>query len=169
MNGHIRMEVGHAFNALLMLVREVSIYYHVRISGISSSPVTIDFNSIFGGYVEDFHRRKNHIIDDMWEHELGSGFSVDVRTIRKWLGTRDRTVQTILEDRLSAKGHRDEYSCEWFQRYLLDFSRGGKDDILAVTAGAGCGKSVLSGWVIERLQRPLGRKTHQTLSYAVGK
>ena len=161
------MEVGYAFNALLMLVRDVSIYYHVRSSALSAGQITIDFNNVFGRHMESFYRRKNHITDAMWEHELGGDASVDIRTVRKWLGPRDRKLQTILDDRLAARGRRDEYTCEWFQRYLLDFSRG-KDDILAVTGPAGCGKSVLAGWITERLQRPLGRKTHQTLSYTVG-
>ena len=167
-DSHIRMEMGHACNALLILVREVSIYYYSRISSISSSEVTIDFNSVFGRYMEAFYRSKNHITDSMWENTLGDDFSVDIREIRKSLGPRDRVLQAILDDRLAAKGHRDEYTCEWFHRYLVDLSRG-KDDVLAVTGPAGSGKSVIADWVVERLQRPLGRKTYQTLSYTIGK
>ena len=162
------MEVGHAFNALLVLVREVSVYYYSRINSISSGDVTIDFNSVFGRYMETFHRNQNHITDAMWENTLDDDFSIDIRAIRKWLGPWDRVLKTILDDRLAARGHRDEYTCEWFHRYLVDFSRG-KDDVLAVTGPAGSGKSVIADWVVERLQRPLGRKTYQTLSYTIGK
>lgn len=167
-NAHIRMEVGQAFNALLKLVRDVGIHYHVRISVSSTKEISIDFNNVFGRHMEEFYRRKNHITDAMWEYKLGGDVSVGIRTIRHWLGPRDRTLQTILDDRLAARGRRDEYTCEWSQRYLLDFSRG-KDEILAITGPAGCGKSVLAGWIVERLQRPLGRKTHQTLFYTVGR
>jgi hypothetical protein len=54
-NSRIRREVGHAFNALLTLVREVSIYYHARIAAITSNEISIDFNNVFGTYVDDFY------------------------------------------------------------------------------------------------------------------
>ena len=163
---HIRAEVGDAFNAMLLLVREVSLYYKLKISDIASHEITVDFHGAFGRYVDNFHRHKNHITDAMWEHVLGDEVSVGIRTVRTWLGPRDRTLQTILDDRLAARTYRDEYTCEWFQRYLMGFSRG-RDDILLVTGEAGSGKSVLAGWIFERLQRPLGRKTYQSLSYSI--
>ena len=163
---HIRAEVGEAFNAMLLLVREVSLYYKLRISDISSHEVTVDFNGAFGRYIDSFHHNKNHITDAMWEHVLGDEVSVSVKTVRKWLGPRDRTLQTIIDDRLAARSHRDEFTCEWFQRYLMGFSRG-RDDVLLVTGEAGSGKTVLAGWIVERLQRPLGRKTYQSLSYSI--
>ena len=161
------MEVGHAFNTLLVLVREVSLYYYSRINSISSD-VTIDFNGVFGRHMETFQRNKNHIIDAMWENTLGDDFSVDIHASRKWLGTRDHVLKTILDDGLAARGPRDEYTCEWFHRYLVDFARG-NDDVLAVTGPTGSGKSVIADGVVGRLQRPLGRKTYQTLSCIIGK
>ncbi|MCJ1395329.1 hypothetical protein MMC18_008490 [Xylographa bjoerkii] len=163
---NIRREVGQAFNALLMLVRDVGHIYYVRITGMSTIEVVLDFNGVFGRQMDAFYRHKNKITDDMWEYTLASGFTIKVKTMRKWLGLQDRTLQTILSDRLAAKSHRAEYSCEWFQRHLLDFSRSEKK-ILEITAPAGCGKSVLSGWIVDRLQRPLGKKLYQTLSYNV--
>ena len=162
------MEVGHAFNTLLVLVREVSLYYFLRINSISSSGVTIDFNSVFGRYMETFQRNKINITDALWENTLGDDFSIDIRASRNWLLPRDRVLKTILDDHLNVTGHRDEYTCEWFHRYLMDFTRG-KDDVLAVTGPAGSGKSVIADWVVGRLQRPLGRKIYQTLSYTIGK
>lgn len=166
-NAKIRGDVAHAFNALLNLVREVTVTYYGRIIGISAHGLTLDFNSVFGHQLEVFYGLKNNIVDKMWENALAGNFSVDIRTIRNWLSPRDRTMQTILSDRLTDRSHRAEYSCEWFQRYLLDFSRG-QDDVLAITAPSGCGKTVLSGYIVERLQRPLARKNFQTLSYNIG-
>ena len=102
----------------------------------------------------------------MWEYSIGEDVSIGVRAIRKWLGPRDSTLQTILDDRLATKAHRDEYTCEWFQRRLLDFSRSTKE-VFEIAGPAGSGKSVLSGWILERLQRPLAKKTHLTLSYTI--
>lgn len=159
------MEVGQAFNDMLLLVNDVAIHYRGATSG--SHDVYFDFNVKFGRHMEAFYRRKNHIADAMWEYQLDDSVSIDIRTIRKWLSTRDNTIQSILDDRSSARGQRDEYTCDWFQRRLLDFSRG-KDDVFAITGPSGCGKTVLAGWIVERLQRPLGRKTHATLSYMIG-
>lgn len=158
--------MGQAFNDMVLLVSDVAIHYRGAASG-SYVEVNFDFNIKFGKHMEKFYRRKNHITDAMWEYQLDDSVSIDIRTIRKWLSTRDNTIQSILDDRLSARGQRDEYTCDWFQRHLLDFSRN-KDDVFAITGPPGCGKSVLAGWIIERLQRPLGRKTHATLSYMIG-
>lgn len=162
----IRMEVGQAFNDLLMLVRDVSIYYYAQVNAISAGQVSLDFNSTFGGRIEALHKRRSCITDAMWQHELGDDASMDVETLRAWLRPRDRNLQTLVKNRVHAPGHRDEYTCEWFQRHLLDFSRSTEDG-LAIVGPAGCGKSVLSRWIIERLQRPLGKKTYETLFFTV--
>ncbi|MCJ1420615.1 hypothetical protein MMC32_006973 [Xylographa parallela] len=164
---NVRREVGQAFNALLMLVRDVGHVYYVRITGMSTIEVILDFNGVFGRQMDAFYRHKNSITDYMWEYTLAGDSAVKVKTMRKWLGVQDRTLRTILTDRLAAKSHRAEYSCEWFQRHLLDFSRSNDKDVLEITAPAGCGKSVLSGWIVDRLQRPLGKKVYQTLSYTI--
>ena len=135
---------------------------------MSTIEVVLDFNDVFGRQMNAFYGHKNKITDGMWEYTLVGGFTIKVETMREWLGLQDRTLQTILSDRLAAKSHRAEYSCEWFQRHLLDFSRSHDKDILEITAPAGCGKSVLSGWIVDRLQRPLGKKQYQTLSYNIG-
>ena len=136
-------------------------------NAISAGQVSLDFNRTFGGHIEAFHKRKSRITDAMWQYKLGDDMSVDVKTLRAWLRPRDRNLQTLVKNRLHAPGHRDEYTCEWFQRHLLDFSRS-KDDSLAIVGSAGCGKSVLSRWIIERLQRPLGKKTYETLFFTIG-
>jgi hypothetical protein len=165
-NGHLRKNTAEAFNHTLMLVVEVGIYYHKRINDITFGSVKLDFNQVFGRHLEEFAQRKYHIIYAMWGHELGNDASGKVRTLRTWLSPRDQTLQTIFRDRRESIDRREEYTCEWFQRYLLDFSRG-KDNVLAVTGPAGCGKSVLFGWIVERLQSPLGRKTYETISYSI--
>ena len=166
-NEQVRLEVGHAFNDLLILVRDVSIYYYVQVNAISAGQVGLDFNSTFGTQIEAFHKRKGHITDAMWRYELGDNASLNIETLRAWLRPRDRALQTLVKNRLFAPGHRDEYTCEWFQRHLLDFSRGNEDG-LAIVGPPGCGKSVLSRWIIERLQRPLGKKSYETLFFTIG-
>ena len=150
-----------------MLVRDVSIYYYAQVNSISAGQVSLDFNSTFGGVIEAFHQRKSRITDAMWRFELGDDASMEIETLRAWLRPRDHNLQILVKNRLHAPGHRDEYTCEWFQRHLLDFSRS-EEDGLAIVGPAGCGKSILSRWIIERLQRPLGKKTCDTLFFTVG-
>lgn len=165
-NSHVRGEVGQAFKSLLVLVREVSLYYKSR-SRTSMGETGFDFNGVFGGHISAFHQRKNHIVDAMWEHSLGDEATVEVRVLRKWLSPHDSGLQKLLKADNSAPGDRDEYTCEWFQSQLLSFSRS-RNDTLAIHGAAGCGKSVLWSWIIERLQRPLGKKAYVTLSDTIG-
>ena len=162
------MGVGQAFSDLLVLVRNVSIHYYAQLNTISAGQVSLDFNGTYGGHIEAFHKRKSRITDAMWQIELGDDASVDVETLRAWLRPQDRNLRTLVKNRSHAPGHRDEYTCEWFQRHLLDFSRS-KEDGLFIVGPAGCGKSVLSRWIAERLQRPLGKRTYETLFFTIGK
>ena len=146
---------------------DVSITYRVKVYG-ARRETSFDFYDAFENQVTALHHRKNHIVDAMWQYSLGDRASMDVRTIRKWLGPRDRTLQKLLKTDDLAPGNRYEYTCEWFQSHLLQFSRS-KEDTLMLHAPAGSGKSVLAKWVIERLQRPLGKKSYLTLSCTIGK
>lgn len=166
-NSHIRTEVGQVFNELLVLVRDVSLYYRTRITALSFTEVSFDFSSVFGKNITAFSKRKDHIIDAMWECRVGDDCS-NVRIIRQWLVVRDNISRIVIRERVAASSRRDEYTCEWMGRPLLDFSRG-NDDVLAITGPSGAGKSLLAGWIVERLQRPLDKERYETLSIAIGK
>ena len=157
-NNHIRTEVGQAFNGLLILIRDVSMHYHAVVNGMLSSETSLDFGSLFGRQITGFQSRQKHIVDAMWKDQLGEQESMDIATLRSWLGPRDSTLKKLYKNRVLSLEHRDEYTCEWFQRHLLDFSRS-KDDLLALFGREGCGKTYLSRWIVERLQRPLAKKT----------
>lgn len=166
-NRQIRTQVGEAFNDLLMLVRDITLHYYVQINTLSANEVSLDFNQIFGRAVDSFYSRKNRIIDCMWSSRIDDE-SINIHAIRMWLSIHDVTTRNYLRDREAAKARRDEYTCDWVQRSLLDFTRG-NDDVLAITGPSGSGKNMLSGWILERLQRPIGKKTYETLSLSIGK
>ncbi|RDW79411.1 hypothetical protein BP6252_04049 [Coleophoma cylindrospora] len=163
-NMHIRTDMGQAFTAILELVRDISLNYSMRIGAISSSEVTIDFSSIFGSHIRAFNQHKENIIEGMWKTQIMN--IADVKEIRRWLAVHDSTAQTILQEQSNGGIYRDEYTCDWFQSHLLGFVRGSKD-IFAVCGSPGCGKSYLSSWIIERLQRPLNRVSYEILSYTI--
>lgn len=166
-DGQIRTEVGQAFNALLLLVREVSLYYSSKTHS-GAKEVSFDFNGMFSGQIAAFYQRKNHIVDAMWEHSLGDEAAIEVRILRKWLGPQDAGLQKMIKMDDTPTADREEYTCEWFQSHLLAFTRS-KKDALAINGPTGCGKSVLAGWLVERLQRPLGRKGYMALYCPIGK
>jgi hypothetical protein len=151
----------------LSLVRDITIHYHIQVNTISSDEVSLDFSSIFGRAIDAFYSHKERIIEAMWASRIDDE-SINIHAIRIWLSIRDATTRTYISDRAAAKARRDEYTCDWFQRPLLDFTRG-RDDVLAITGASGSGKSMLSGWILERLQRPIGKKTYETLSLDIGK
>jgi ABC-type multidrug transport system fused ATPase/permease subunit len=165
-NSHIRTEVGQVLNELLILVRDVGLYYRTRISTLSSAEVSIDFSSVFSKNIFAFYRRKDHIIDALWECRLGDDCA-NVRVIRQWLDTHDNIARTVIREQLAANSRRHEHTCEWMGRPLLDFSRG-TEDVLAITGPSGSGKSILAGWIVERLQKPLDKKMYETLSVTIG-
>ncbi|GAB7354328.1 hypothetical protein MBLNU459_g4841t2 [Dothideomycetes sp. NU459] len=161
---HIREDVGRAFHDIHTLVFDVAVYYQRSVRGLSRGTVTVDFISLFRGNLENFYRRKSLIIDHMWRHSLGTKASKDVQKMRAWLDQRSCLLKVVSADRLAYKLQYDQYTCEWFQRHLLDFTRSNQD-VLAITAPSGGGKTVLSSWIQERLQRPLDQKTHSTIMY----
>ncbi|RDW91807.1 hypothetical protein BP5796_01201 [Coleophoma crateriformis] len=163
-NMHIRTDIGQAFAAVLELVRDICLNYSMRIGAISSSEFTTDFSSIFGSHIRAFNQHKENIIEGMWELQVTN--IADVKEIRRWLAVHDSTAQTILQEQSNGGIYRDEYTCDWFQSHLLGFVRGSKD-MLALCGSPGCGKSYLSSWIIERLQRPLNRISYEVLSYTV--
>ena len=89
-----------------------------------------------------------------------------MNTIRKWLAPQDRTLRLLSTDTMNSRGAREEYTCEWFQSYLVDFSRS-SDDMFLITGDSGSGKSILSGWIVERLEGALG-KTSDVNSVIIG-
>lgn len=92
--------------------------------------------------------------------------SVDV--IRQFLEPRDSILKLLASDQFAARTKRTEFTCEWFQPHLADFLRS-SDQTLAITGPSGSGKTVLAGWIEERLQRPLARKSYETIEYRFGK
>lgn len=103
----------------------------------------------------------NHI----WSHALGGDASRDVHEVRKWLDQRAFLLRSISAESLTHTSQYDEYTCEWFQQPLYQFTCA-SEKILGIEGPPGSGKSVLSTWIQERLQRRLGQKTHSTVTFS---
>lgn len=75
----------------------------------------------------------------------------DFNDIRGFLEPPDRAVQQILRNRASLGTHRAEFTCEWFHHNLNDFVFGG-NKMMLITGSGGCGKTMLSDWIVESLR-----------------
>ncbi|KAL8713127.1 MAG: hypothetical protein Q9220_002648 [cf. Caloplaca sp. 1 TL-2023] len=161
----VRSQVGYAFNDLLKLVYDVSLHYRASILGAAQS-TNFDFNSIFGRQISGFNQRKAGIINAMWEHVLGHQAVIQIQTLRSWLEPADQVSCKLLCGDESLAHQRHEFTCEWFQSHFLAFSRS-REDTLLLQGPAGCGKSILASWIVERLQRPLGKQVYDTIQCSI--
>jgi Cdc6-like AAA superfamily ATPase len=71
-----------------------------------------------------------------------------------------------MSDRISSRHHRAEYTCEWATEHLTDFARS-KDHVLLITGKEHSGKSVLAGWIADRMRNTKGRLAHEVVSFSI--
>lgn len=90
----------------------------------------------------------------------------DAETVRQYLAPQDRVTQALMSDRISSRHHRAEFTCEWAAERLTDFARS-RDNILLITGKEYSGKSVLSGWIVDRMRNTKGRLAHEVISFSV--
>jgi len=89
-----------------------------------------------------------------------------VDLVREFLTPHDRITRMLAVTR-NIRKPRADFTCEWFDRHLTDFWRSGKESLI-VTGQPGSGKSILSGWVVERLQAATGRRATEVMTYTCG-
>ena len=163
--------LGEAFAALIELVGDIALHYRKKLNSMRSSSVTFDFNAAFGDSILAVEKYQKSISKVLWEHNIRKSkvkSAVKIATIQDWLVPRDATVKLLTNSKKIDKAKRTEYTCEWLQRHLLEFLRS-EDRTFMLNGPVGCGKSVLTDWLEERLQRPLGRKYYETFSFSFGK
>ncbi|KAI1455320.1 hypothetical protein F4805DRAFT_275192 [Annulohypoxylon moriforme] len=163
----IAQALGEVINGLVHLLGDIAIFYHQRISRLSTNTVTIDFDREFGRQLEDICSKREHLIYTIWAYKLGPSHNAgDVASLHRELGSTYTHVKSYLYGRTQEKKRRVEGTCEWLEDELIEFLE--KDEnILAITGSAGCGKSMLASWVRDQLERPVGHldQKHRTLSY----
>lgn len=120
--------------------------------------------------MDTFYGYREQISTALWSHHLQKsvemhGTTIDIITIREWLAPKDSVLRRLLANNETLRA---EFTLEWFEKHLLGFGRS-QDDLFLVTGASGCGKSVLSSWIIERLQRPLARKSYDVISVKIGR
>ncbi|KAK5657776.1 hypothetical protein OQA88_2849 [Cercophora sp. LCS_1] len=157
--------VAHLYCDVVKLIGKISVLYRQEILklGLGTS-VTIDFDAQFGGYLSGIWERRDLIIAKMWSLKLGHRASnINLHQVRRRL-KHDRSVKGSFYDQVSEGLKRAEDTCEWLKGPLLDFFRS-NDKTLTITGESGSGKTILAGWIKERLQRPMNRTQFTTLLY----
>ncbi|MCJ1467798.1 hypothetical protein MMC07_006423 [Pseudocyphellaria aurata] len=163
-------QIYKSYAELLTLVVDVTTTYQKR-SRTTSSSSAEDFDSRFGRKIDLFFKHRDQVSNTIWTYQLERddslrSVSVDMATIRRWLAPQDRTLRLLSADTMNSRSARGEFTCEWFQSHLLEFSRS-SDAMFLITGGSGTGKSILSGWIAERLERTLGRKSFDVNSVII--
>ena len=167
-SGSIREDLADIHSGFVDLIGNIAISYRQRISKIAKDPVVINFDKLFGKSISRLWSRKEHLSKSIWEYQLRKKqYTIGFDSIREQLCPVDQSVRTLIYARLADKRERASGSCEWIQPPLLDFFRSG-DKLLTIAGKAGVGKSVLAAFMRERLQRPIGRTSYETLSYTFG-
>ena len=135
---------------------------------MTSETVSVDFNGAFGRSIDRIWSKREHLSNHLWNFTLRhKHFSLSIESLRHKLSPVDQSAKALIYGRLADKAERATGTCEWIQSHLLDFLRS-NEDIFTITGAVGCGKSMLAGWIKDRLQKPLGRKSYDTISYTFG-
>ncbi|CAD6445073.1 c42f2e4b-2fcf-4437-ac29-47625158b686 [Sclerotinia trifoliorum] len=151
---------------LLKLVTGVTIHYTRRQHDSNFSIRT--FEEMFGQSIDEFFMHSDRFVDKIWStrlERLAEPGDDSVEAVRKFLTPHDR-VTRILATKRRTHGARADFTCEWFDRPLGEFLRSGKN-LFMVTGSSGSGKSLLSEWVVERLQAFKGRRATEVIRYTI--
>ncbi|KAK0672772.1 hypothetical protein QBC41DRAFT_343650 [Cercophora samala] len=164
----VKEGLAHLYCDLVDLVGRISILYREKISSLGQNTkksIVVNFETEFGKHMSSIWRRRDSIIAKMWSLKLGNRTdSLGVDAVRRRL-QNDRSAKGAFYDQVSENVKRAEDTCEWVRTPLVNFLRG-KEKALTITGEAGSGKTVLAGWMKERLQRPLDHTQYTTLTYS---
>lgn len=110
-----------------------------------------DFDTRFGGFVSEFERRRQLVREEVGVAFLGSYFGKEgVKEVRMWLTPPGREWNHPTVDHESVKSRRHTGTCEWvlpaLRRWIEE-----ETGTLWFTGGPGCGKSILSSFIIDTL------------------
>ena len=116
--------------------------------------------------------RKDQLFDQFWICQLAPDFfgsydAVDqISQMRNWLRPNDETVRAASSKIQATRAMYAEFTCEWFSKSLLDFVRS-SDKTFWIEGSAGCGKSMLYGWIVDSLQNQVGGHRYAVLSHVI--
>ncbi|CZR69374.1 uncharacterized protein PAC_19274 [Phialocephala subalpina] len=162
----LQLILANCYTDLLKLVTGVSLFYSRKQSNTKFSVRA--FDELFSRNISSFFLHSDRFTDAIWAARLGSlakHGDVSVDLVRDFLTPHDR-VTRLLTMRRNVRKTRADFTCEWFDRHLADFMRGGKE-IMIVSGKPRSGKTFLAGWTVERLQTLSGRRASEVVSHII--
>ncbi|KAK0722062.1 hypothetical protein B0T26DRAFT_643921 [Lasiosphaeria miniovina] len=162
----VKEAVAHLYCDLVELVGDIAVLYRKRISNLKpGASVVLNFEASFGSAMAAILKRRDQVTAKLWSLKLGSRATrLTLEAIRHRL-KQDRSARGAFYDQVSDSVKRAEGTCEWLKSPLVEFFRS-HDKALTITGDIGTGKTFLSGWIEERLQRPLDHAQHSALAYS---
>lgn len=152
----LRQSLEGVYADLVSLVVDVSLHY-------SNGGSISEFDARFAHRAEMLFSYKEPIIEAFWREQLqarhGREIMTEIEEIQRFLSPNDTVVRGLLSRQSKSRSHYVEYTCEWFDHMLQEFTAG-DDNIFCVTGKPGCGKTVLSQWIMERLRRQQDRASY---------
>lgn len=182
----VQQALGNIFSELVVLTTNMTLYYTNQDDAGSMSG-SAQFQSLFGQTIISLESHKDLLINEIWTVQMEqikssegmhivfpslfsllnlAEISYDINAIRRLLSPYDHTTEFLLFKSVSTRLMRQEFTCEWFDSHLMYFMRS-KDSNLLVTGKPGSGKSVLTDFIVERLQRLHGSKATDVVTYKI--
>ncbi|KAK3331850.1 hypothetical protein B0T19DRAFT_367021 [Cercophora scortea] len=161
----VKETVAHLYCDVVELVGNISVHYRKTIGNLAANKsVTINFEATFGHAMGEIWLRRDLIAAKMWSLKLGHrALGLSLEFIRRQL-QNDRSTRGNFYDQVAESLGRAEDTCEWLRSPLVEFFRS-NDKALTITGDSGTGKTILAGWIKERLQSPLDHVQYSTLMY----
>ncbi|KAL0264075.1 hypothetical protein SLS55_000019 [Diplodia seriata] len=161
--GGLQQSLATAYADLVGLVVDVSLHY---VNGGSIA----DFDARFARRADALFASREYIIEVFWKTQLqlrfGKDVTEEVEQIRRFLSPADTVVRGLLSKQLKSRERHVEFTCEWFDAMLREFTAG-DDNVFLVTGKPGCGKTVLSQWIMERLRRQQDQASYNVACFFV--
>ncbi|KAF2727980.1 hypothetical protein EJ04DRAFT_450238 [Polyplosphaeria fusca] len=163
----IREQLCFMYTDLLSLVVDVAIRFYRTVRGTMASWINIDIFELFGDTIDAFRSRQSRTVELIWSYQiesddLDSSEVLDVKSLSRWLAPHDRVLATLTRDHTTFTEQQAEFTCLWFLKPLTKFVQS-SDNYLLITGQPGSGKTVLAASIVERLQRPIAKKSFDTL------
>ncbi|KAF1945315.1 NACHT domain-containing protein [Clathrospora elynae] len=166
-SSEIREQICLLYTDLISLVTDVAIKFYKTANGMTSGSASLDIFELFGETIETFRTRQNTVIELIWESQIENedfeeGEALEVKVLSRWLASQDRVIAAMNRDHSFATNNQVEFTNLWFLKHLTRFFQS-ENSFFLVTGQPGAGKSTLAGSIVERLQRPVNRKSFDTL------
>lgn len=127
----------------------------------------LDIFEVFGETIQTFRSRKVEITQEIWNYQIeNSGVeaedALDVDVLSRWLTPQDPVLSSLSNDHTLFAEQQAEFTCLWFLKHLSHFMQC-QDKFMLINGDSTSGKTVLAASIVERLQRPIGRKSYSTI------